>query len=88
MPKYEAFDSEGYPLHALAEAADLVDLFQSRFDHQEYTWFAPGRAAGQLLDNCFVSRPLEGQVARCEVLHEFRTSGLTDHSSILIEAFG
>ena len=87
IPPIYAFAQEGYPLETIITDLDLTDLFQTRPQKQEYTWFSPDGSVRQLLDNCFISSTLDSQIKKCEVLHSFRTGKYSDHSAILVEGF-
>lgn len=87
VPSIYTFAQEGYPLDAIIKDLDLIDLFQTRPQNQEHTWFSPDGSSRQLLDNCFISSTLDSQIKKCEVIHSFRTGKFSDHSAILVEGF-
>jgi exodeoxyribonuclease-3 len=51
---------------------------------REYSWYGHD-GAGFRIDHAFVSGPLKGAVRRCEYSHRERSSGLSDHSAMLLE---
>jgi exonuclease III len=51
---------------------------------REYSWYGHD-GAGFRIDHAFVSGPLRGAVRRCEYSHRERSSGLSDHSAMLLE---
>jgi exodeoxyribonuclease III len=51
---------------------------------REYSWYGHD-GAGFRIDHAFVSGALKGAVRRCEYSHRERSSGLSDHSAMLLE---
>lgn len=85
-PKYSGFTKEGFPLYLTTEKFELIDLFQSNAD-QIYTWNSPDRRVFQLLDNCYVAKPLRTEINDFYVLDSFRKEKLSDHSAIVVQGF-
>ena len=53
-------------------------------ERREYSWYGHD-GAGFRIDHAFVSGPLKGAVRRCEYSHRERSTGLSDHSAMLLE---
>jgi len=72
---------------ALSEDAGLVDLWRARHaDQQEWTWRS--HINGFRIDHAFGNRPFVNRFPafKCEIDHEPRLSGLTDHGAVVVEA--
>ena len=66
------------------ESAGFRDAFRSLHGYgpRDRSWTWP-RGGGYRLDHVIVSRQIE--VRRCEYVHDWRTSGLSDHSGLVAE---
>jgi exodeoxyribonuclease III len=71
---------------ALSKEAGLIDLWRARhFDRQEWTWRSP--VNGFRIDHAFGNEAFLNcfPAFKCEIDHEPRLSGLTDHSAVVID---
>jgi exodeoxyribonuclease-3 len=63
----------------------LVDLWRSRYpDQRDFTWFSAA-GNGFRIDHAFAVRELDRRVTGCRILADPRTSGVSDHSALLVE---
>lgn len=66
---------------------DLGDVFRelNGYGVEEYSWYwrGRGRRIGRRFDHVFASRRL--RATECRYVHDVRTSGLSDHSAILVD---
>jgi exodeoxyribonuclease-3 len=71
----------------LGELAALgyADAFRTASgSRREFSWFSH-EGSGFRIDHAFVSAPLRGRIRRCWYSHAERTSGLSDHSALVLE---
>jgi len=71
---------------ALTREAGLIDLWRARHaDRQEWTWRSP--VNGFRIDHAFGNETFINRFPafKCEIDHEPRLSGLTDHSAVVVE---
>jgi exonuclease III len=68
-------------------AHDLADVYRQLHGYslQEFSWYwtGQGREIGRRFDHVFAASELDAR--ECRYLHEFRTSGLSDHAPIEVD---
>jgi exodeoxyribonuclease-3 len=66
-------------------AAGFRDVWRDRFpDGREYSWYSH-RGNGFRIDHAFASPRLARQIGHINYSHDERTSGLSDHSALLMD---
>lgn len=80
QPMIPAFETEGYPFHALMKKHTMTDL-NERLGPKHYSWWSP-QGAGQLLDGFFIRDSFGPTVMTYALDNSFRVKGLTDHAGV------
>ena len=73
--------------HFLDEVAAIgfCDLWRQRYpDGREFSWYST-RGNGFRIDHAFLSPALVGRTSELRYSHDERTSGLSDHSALLLD---
>jgi len=67
------------------EAIGFCDLWRRRYpEGREYSWYST-RGNGFRIDHAFLSPTLVGRTGEIRYSHDERTSGLSDHSALLLD---
>jgi exonuclease III len=67
------------------EAIGFCDLWRQRYpDGREFSWYNT-RGNGFRIDHAFLSPALAERAGPIDYSHDERTSGLSDHSALLLE---
>ena len=84
-PEYPFFGEWEYDFYKSFRDSGLSDAFRLvNPDQMDHSWF--GRFGdGYRFDHIFVSGGLEPFLKTCSYAHEYRTSGLSDHSGMIME---
>jgi exonuclease III len=63
----------------------FCDLWRRRYpDGREFSWYST-RGNGFRIDHAFLSPALAGRAGEIRYSHDERTSGLSDHSALLLD---
>ena len=82
-----AIDATAHYMEAI-EQIGFRDLWRHRYpDRREYSWFST-RNNGFRIDHAFLSQELVGCAGAVYYSHTERTSGLSDHSPLIVELTG
>ena len=79
-----AIDSCAHFMDGVAEIG-FCDLWRRRYpDGREFSWYST-RGNGFRIDHAFLSPALVGRTGEIRYSHDERTSGLSDHSALLLD---
>jgi exodeoxyribonuclease III len=79
-----AIDSCAHFMDGAAEIG-FCDLWRRRYpDGREFSWYST-RGNGFRIDHAFLSPALVGRTGEIRYSHDERTSGLSDHSALLLD---
>jgi len=79
-----AIDSCAHFMDGVAEIG-FCDLWRRRYpDGREFSWYST-RGNGFRIDHAFLSPALAGRAGEIRYSHDERTSGLSDHSALLLD---